>query len=154
MNKEMANPFKGQFEVIKSWFKEEVLPEQRRVLPEVNVFDFLQNIGIAGEERYTREILGHGEFKDHIRLQIYDLLKAIVLRKNSGLKALLIENNPNRWLTEIDKRFEDVLKEDMALSEALIQAFGLIDNSSLCLYESDFHRLYKDLLFFFYCLYI
>ncbi len=141
------NKFKDiqkSYKEIRKWFKEK--NGANVVLIEKNVFDFLQSVGKARNGRYIRETLGHGGFKENIRLQIWDLLRAIVLRKNERLKVLLIENKPCRSLLTIDKRFEDVLNGDMSLKNALIKSFDLVGNSSLYIRKENFHGLYSCLL--------
>ena len=116
------------------------------VLIEENIFDFLQNVGKARNEKYIRQTLGHEGFKENIRLQIWDLLRAVVLRKDKGLNVLMIENKPNKPLTKIDERFKDILKNDMSLKDTLIKSFNLVGNSTLYIREKNFQELYRCLL--------
>ena len=141
------NKFKdiqGSYREIRKRFKER--NGANVVLIEEKVFDFLQNVGKARNEKYIRETLGHEGFRENIRLQIWDLLRAIVARKNEGLKVLLIENNPCKLLITIDKRFEGVLKNNMLLKDALIKSFCLVGNSSLYVRKGNFKELYSRLL--------
>lgn len=141
------NKFKDiqqSYKKIRNWFKQE--NGINKVLAEENVFDFLQNIGKARTEKDIRKTLGHKGFRENIRLQIWDLLRAIVSRKNKGLKVLLIENNPCKPLAIIDKRFEGVLKNDISLKDALIKSFILVGNSALYIREKNFQELYRCLL--------
>ena len=131
------------YEKIRGWFKKN---GENKVLYEEDVFNFLQNIGKAKNEMRIRETLGHGGFGENIRLQIYDLLRAIVLRKNAGLKVLLIENNPCALLLTIDERFKDVLNKDMTLKDALINSFALAGNSPLYIRKGKFQGLYHRLI--------
>jgi CheY-like chemotaxis protein len=140
MAKSLKN-LESQYNTIKGWLKPNIL--------EPDIFNFLQVVGKAKSEKYMREALGHGgRFQDNIKLQIYDLLRAIVSRANKDEKfeVLWIENNA-RPLLEIDNRFKEVLKnKSLNLKDALINAFSLIDNSSIYLYEKDFQNLYNYLL--------
>lgn len=141
------NKFKdiqGSYGEIRKRFKEK--NGANAVLIEENIFDFLQNVGKARNEKYIRQTLGHKGFKENIRLQIWDLLRAVVLRKDKGLNVLMIENKPNKPLTKIDERFKDILKNDMSLKDTLIKSFNLVGNSTLYIREKNFQELYRCLL--------
>jgi len=141
----MAGKLEQQYSTIKKWFTNKVLKDKDEL------FYFLQAVGKEKSERHMREVLGHEDegFQANIRLQIYDLLRAIVSKRESDkeFKVLWIENNPYRALSTIDERFVKVLKnKNLGLKDALINTFSLIDNSSVYLYKEDFQTLYKDLV--------
>ena len=119
------------------------------VFPEIDLFNFLQNVGSFENERRTREILGHeGEFKENVRLQVWDLLKAILLRDDKPLNVLIIENRPGRLLSEIDERFNNVLKEknNFSLKQALNAIFGRLGKSIIYIRDDKFDELYEQFL--------
>jgi len=136
--KEIENSYRE----IKAFFK-------RGVFPEKNLFRFLQNVGSFENERRTREILGHeGEFKENVRLQVWDLLKAILLRDDKPLNVLIIENRPGRLLSEIDERFNNVLKEknNFSLKQALNAIFGRLGKSIIYIRDDKFDELYEQFI--------
>ena len=118
------------------------------VLKENDLFEFLQNLGGAGEDRLLRERQLHQEsvFKNNLRLQIYDLLMATARQRQ--LKILFIENNPDRKLVEVDERFNSILREsklNATLKETLLAS---IENTggSIYIYSGDFYDFYQKLL--------
>jgi len=139
----IINEIENSYGEIRKFFQPDVLPEE-------GLFSFLQNVGSLENERRTREILGHeGEFKENVRLQVWDLLKAILIRGDKLLKVLMIENRPERLLSEIDERFAQILSENfknLTLGQALNDIFRISGESVIYIRNDKFKELYKQFL--------
>jgi len=144
--RKITNPFnelEQKYGEIKKWFNNSLNLEQ-------DCHTFLSNMRKVEASCLVRAEIGHAEgtssdsFQKSVKLQIYDLLRANVLRKEQKLKVLFIDNYPIRELKTIDERFKGIINGNKTLQDVLIKGFKLID-SQLYIRDSDFKKLYTEL---------